>query len=45
MIEVSVTKDLHKYRIDLKHPDGPRLMTKINDINLNNDGVRYEYCD
>ena len=38
-----ITKDLHKYQIDLKHPDGPRL--EINDIYLNNDGVRYEYCD
>ena len=38
-----ITKDLHKYRIDSKHPKGPRL--EINDIYLNNDGVRYEYCD
>ena len=38
-----ITKDLHKYRINFKHPDGPKL--EINDIDLNNDGVRYEYCD
>ena len=38
-----ITQDIHKYRVDSKHPDGPRL--EINDIYLNNDGVRYEYCD
>ena len=38
-----ITKDFHKYQINYKHPDGPRL--EINDIYLNNDGVRYEYCD
>ena len=38
-----ITKDIHKYRVDFKHPDGPRL--EINVIYLNNDGVRYEYCD
>ena len=38
-----ITSDFHKYRVNFKHPNGPRL--EISDIHLNNDGVRYEYCD